>query len=278
MNYCFDIEVAKEYGVEEAIVIYNFQFWINKNIANRTNFMNGHYWTYNSVDALNKLFPFWSSGQIRRIIKSLIDKEVLLKEKLDCNKYNQTCWYAFKNEQKWICNSVNIDLSISANGDDENSKCKTDINHIKNTYISDDVLESENEQFGVNNENSSAFVPWEEQALQSTQKPSNASLPSPLPSSKKHKVKLTEADIVDWETLFAYWEQNKGGSKYKNDDSRKRMLKILKKLTYDNLENGKKVIFDAIDHGWQGFCNNGELYYKGALKTVDDSVIRSEVL
>ena len=93
----------------------------------------------------------------------------------------------------------------------------------------------------------------------------------------KSKVKLTEIDIVDWETLFAYWEQNKSGGKYKNDDSRKRMLKILKKLTYDNLENGKKVIFDAIDHGWQGFCNNGELYYKGALKTVDD-VIRSEVL
>lgn len=165
MNYCFDVDVAKEYGVEEAIVIYNFQFWINKNIANKTNFKNGHYWTYNSVDALNKLFPFWSSGQIRRIIKSLVDKEILLKEKLDCNKYNQTCWYAFKNEQKWICNSVNIDLLISANGDDENNKCKTDINQIKNKYICES-LKSENELFGGLND---ITAPREQQAVLPTQ-------------------------------------------------------------------------------------------------------------
>lgn len=165
MNYCFDVDIAKEYGVEEAIVIYNFQFWINKNIANRTNFKNGHYWTYNSIDALNKLFPFWSSGQIRRIIKSLVDKEVLLKEKLDCNKYNQTCWYAFKNEQKWACNFVNIDLLISANGDDENNKCKTDINQIKNKYICDD-LKSENELFGGLDD---VTAPREQQAVLPTQ-------------------------------------------------------------------------------------------------------------
>ena len=100
MNYCFDVDIAKEYGVEEAIVIYNFQFWINKNIANRTNFKNGHYWTYNSIDALNKLFPFWSSGQIRRIIKSLVDKEVLLKETLLFMRVMKVSWLALQKLQK----------------------------------------------------------------------------------------------------------------------------------------------------------------------------------
>ena len=38
MIYSFDSGVAKEYGVNEAIMIANFQFWIKKNKANKNNF------------------------------------------------------------------------------------------------------------------------------------------------------------------------------------------------------------------------------------------------
>lgn len=75
--------------------------------------------------------------------------------------------------------------------------------------------------------------------------------------------KLKETDIVDWNTLFTYWEQNKKGSKYKDDESRGRMLKKLKELTNNNLPFAKEAIFFAIDNSYQGFCNGSELYYKG---------------
>ena len=53
-TYLFDVEVAKEYGVDAAIMIKLFQFWIQKNIANESNFYDNNYWTYNSLDAFEK--------------------------------------------------------------------------------------------------------------------------------------------------------------------------------------------------------------------------------
>ena len=84
------------------------------------------------------------------------------------------------------------------------------------------------------------------------------------PSSAENK-KLTRNDVVDWNTLFKYWEQNKGGKKYANDDSRADMLNRLRKLTNDNFEYAKVAIYEAINHGWQGFCGADGLYYKGEI-------------
>ena len=40
------------------------------------------------------------------------------------------------------------------------------------------------------------------------------------------------------------------------------MLTKLKELTDEDFELAKKVICDAIDNGWQGFCKGNNLYYK----------------
>ena len=85
-----------------------------------------------------------------------------------------------------------------------------------------------------------------------------------IKQNKTKQDKILSADVVDWNSLFTYWEQNKKGDKYKNDDSRLRMLDKLKLLTDNNFDYAKEVIFDAIDHNWQGFCGNDGLYYKKA--------------
>lgn len=62
--------------------------------------------------------------------------------------------------------------------------------------------------------------------------------------------------------MFDYWECWKEGGKYKNTESRNRMLAKLKELTGSDFELAKKVICDAIDHSWQGFCKGNQLFYK----------------
>lgn len=84
-------------------------------------------------------------------------------------------------------------------------------------------------------------------------------------SNKKENIikeKICFDNVVDWETLFTYWENNKSGGKYKNKESRNRMLDRLKKLTDNNFEFAKECIVFCIDSGYQGFCNGNELYYK----------------
>ena len=69
MEYHFNIEYAKKYGVDEAIMIQNFVFWIMKNKANHTHQHEDRTWTYNTKKAFVALFPFWDgpAGSCRSI-------------------------------------------------------------------------------------------------------------------------------------------------------------------------------------------------------------------
>ena len=95
MTYQFDANIAALYGVDESIMIYNLSFWIRKNEANGKHFHDGRFWTYNSIEAFTKLFPFWTARQIRRILKSLEEKGVIVTGNYNTSAYDRTTWYAF---------------------------------------------------------------------------------------------------------------------------------------------------------------------------------------
>lgn len=78
----------------------------------------------------------------------------------------------------------------------------------------------------------------------------------------KQKEKISFSDVLDWESLFRYWEENKKGGMYKTHESRTRMFDKLKELTNNDFNLAKLSICHAIDNKYQGFCNGGELFYK----------------
>ena len=117
MNYNFNVEIATKIGVDEAIMLNNFVYWLLKNKANNKNFFDGNYWTFNSVRAYSELFPFWKESQIKRILKSLIDQNVLVVGNYNQNAYDRTNWYSLSNEYIYL-----IDWTISTNGKAENSQ------------------------------------------------------------------------------------------------------------------------------------------------------------
>lgn len=133
MEHSFDIEVAKEYGIVEAIFIKHFQFWISKNKANGVHQYEDRTWTYNSNKAFAELFPYLSTQSIRTALKHLTDKSVVMTGNYNPNPYNKTLWYAFVNEEKWICQFQQTDLLKSTNGFVRNGKCiNTDIDYTDN--------------------------------------------------------------------------------------------------------------------------------------------------
>ena len=89
MVYSFHTDHASEYGVDEAIVIYNLLFWIAKNKANGVNEYDGNTYTYNSINAFRSLFPFWSERQIGRILKSLETQNVVKVGNYNKAKYDR---------------------------------------------------------------------------------------------------------------------------------------------------------------------------------------------
>jgi hypothetical protein len=114
MNHSFDIAHATLYGMAEAVLISNFQFWISKNKANGKHLHAGRTWTYNSVRAFADLFPYLSIKQVRRALDQLVTDGVLLKGNFNDSQIDQTLWYAFSDESQFL---VSIpDLPKRANG------------------------------------------------------------------------------------------------------------------------------------------------------------------
>jgi uncharacterized phage protein (TIGR02220 family) len=132
MNHSFDVGYAKKYGVDEAIMICNFQYWLKKNWANDKHRHDGHTWTYNSVASFEKLFPYWTGKQIRRILDSLVSQGVLMRGEYNKSVYDRTSWYAFADESTFLFE--NLDLpKWETQGDDLGEP----IPNI-NTYINTD--------------------------------------------------------------------------------------------------------------------------------------------
>lgn len=134
--YQFDTEIAQIYGVDCAIMIWNFQYWIEHNKANGLNFYDGRYWTFNSVDAFTKLFPFWSKGQIRRILKSLEEQGVIMTGNYNSSAYLRTIWYAFTDS------FLQMHLLKSTNGYTENENSIS--NNASNTDRSKQIINTDN--------------------------------------------------------------------------------------------------------------------------------------
>lgn len=97
MELHFDPEMAMRYGVDGAILLHSFAFWLQKNAANERNIRKGRVWTYNTGEALAKLFPFWTRRQIQRITGNLQEAGALLIENLGDGR-DRTLWYSLSDE------------------------------------------------------------------------------------------------------------------------------------------------------------------------------------
>jgi hypothetical protein len=147
MNHSFDISYAKKYGVDEAIMISNFQYWLKKNWANEKHKHDGRTWTYNSIVAFEKLFPYWTAKQIRRVIDSLVSQGVLIRGEYNKSIYDRTSWYAFVEESTFLYG--NHDLPIWANQDDQRGEPIPNINTDINTNTIIPPLSPQGETEGV---------------------------------------------------------------------------------------------------------------------------------
>ena len=152
MQHSFDVNIAKEFGILEAILLNNLEFWIAKNEANGTNYYEGTYWTYNSTKAFNELFPYVSQRQIQNALKKLKEKGIIQTGNYNKSSYDRTLWYAFTQEGKSIMQKCKMDYANLVkdnanmlNGNVENVEPIPNINtNDKTTNINSNIKSNEN--------------------------------------------------------------------------------------------------------------------------------------
>lgn len=102
MTHSFDVELAMEIGVFPAILVRYLQGCLLYNKANEKHFHDGHYWSYNSFQALAKLFPYRSKRQIKQDVADLQKKGILLVGNYNKLPMDRTNWYAFADENRFL--------------------------------------------------------------------------------------------------------------------------------------------------------------------------------
>ena len=103
MNHSFNIDIAVTYGIPCAVILEHIWFWIAKNEADGRHFHDGTYWTYSSVKAFSKLFPYLSEKQIRGALEKLKSEGILKTGNFNEEAYDRTLWYALTEKGKSIC-------------------------------------------------------------------------------------------------------------------------------------------------------------------------------
>lgn len=135
MKHVFDIDIARQYGVNAAILLENIGYWIKRNEANRINFYDGNYWTFNSRRAYGEMFPYMSERQIETAFRKLIDAGVVITGRYNELAYDRTLWYALTEKGKSILHFDGMEASKMSDGNqryvspipDINSDIKPDI-------------------------------------------------------------------------------------------------------------------------------------------------------
>jgi hypothetical protein len=117
LNHSFEIDDAIQHGINAAIILSHLRFWIAKNEANDKHLYEGIYWTYSSINAFAKLFPYLSAKQIRTSLDGLESSGVIRKGNFNQSAYDRTTWYAI---------TVHQHLPVEANENAQQGKCLID--------------------------------------------------------------------------------------------------------------------------------------------------------
>ena len=258
MEHHFNVELAKEYGILEAVLLNNLQFWIEKNRANGTNFHDGHYWTYNSAKAFSELFPYASQKQIRKALQNLIGEGIIQTGNYNKNPYDRTLWYSFTEKGNRIFQTVNIDLPKRENGNDLEGQPIPD---NKTDNKTDNKLKESKKEESNNTQNQQVEISEELKQMQKEieqLKAENEKLKTKKEKPKK-QTKSYDEQIAEYtgneelkDALKAFVQMRAFIKKPLTEYGLKLLLNKLSKIGRTDAEK-IAIVNRSVEHNWQGF-------------------------
>lgn len=142
--HSYNVSVAADVGINAAVVFYNICFWVEENYANNRNYINGKYWTYNTVKAFRTIFPEMTGKQIEYALKKLKDGGYIESAILSEDTRDRTNWYTVCDFKKWI--SQNEDIPQEKEVSSENSEMASEDSGLFNNIYNNKNTDTDNKQ------------------------------------------------------------------------------------------------------------------------------------
>lgn len=235
MEHYFNVEIAKVYGIEEAIFIHNMFFWIKKNVANNRHKHDGRYWTYNSSKAFAELFPYFNEKKIYRLLADMCQKKILIKGNFNKNAFDRTMWYSLSDELLYALDKEKYDVSKMSDRFDEIKK-----NHFPKT--------------GNPLPDSGEPIPYSKPNIKTDKEEKE---------DKSSSKKTYDLSFVDgkYMSTFTEWLEYKAErkEKYKTESSLKACYNRLLKLSGDNPQIAAEIVQQSIANNYAGLFEYKEM-------------------
>ena len=142
MYHQFNTKIAKQYGLEESILLENIYFWVKKNKCNNQNYHNGKYWTYNSIKAFSALFPYMSESKIYRALKNLEENGLIEISDFNENRYKRPSWYTLTEKALKLYNDKDLFQNETSTFQNETSSITDNKQQIENTDNKQQIKET----------------------------------------------------------------------------------------------------------------------------------------
>lgn len=81
-------------GLNESIILQQVHYWLKIKEKNQQDYIDGHYWVYNTYEQWQSQFPFFSIRTLRRVFTSLEKKGLLLVGNYNKAGFDKTKWYS----------------------------------------------------------------------------------------------------------------------------------------------------------------------------------------
>ena len=252
MTHQFDVDIALEYGIEEAIIIDKFVGWIQHNMANGKNYHDGRTWTFNSAKAYADIFPYMTESKIKRVIARLVEQGVIAKGNYNENQYDRTSWYAFTDLGNALVQKCYFHSSKMTNGKVQNEPTIPNNQPYTNQYTlthSDEC--SEGELFDKDETSTITMLASEDSLPYAPAKAERDAKFEDLwqmyerkgskANAKKEFAKLTDAEIEQMQSHMPAYLKSRPERRYRQDFER-----YIKNRTFNSVVYGaqNEVLYD----------------------------------
>ena len=236
--------LAREIGLNEALILQQINYWIEINKKSGNNFYDGRYWTYNSIRAWQeKDFDYMSFDTVKRTFAKLEKAGFLLVGNYNKDPRDKTKWY-----------TINTEKLEELYAEIENKKKKEELQALEKAVPNALGQNAPMEKCKIHQCTSADCTDATEQNLPMQ----NGNMPQPLPEITTNNSSKITTDISSYNSTHhsvidaEYSEPRKrmdGEAEIENKNIYQNCLDGLRTQTgyYEHLELGNKFIVKDFD-------------------------------
>lgn len=135
--HTFNVDLAAEIGLTEAILLQHFYYWHQHNTHLPEMHREDRVWFFRSVAEMREVFPYLSDGNVRTAIKHLIEQGLVIKGDYSEKSLNKSTWYSLTDVaiRKFHLQDSSIPFVESQNGFVESYKSISNSNKDSSNKI-----------------------------------------------------------------------------------------------------------------------------------------------